>query len=208
MKKIIILSVALLCIGCGVRHNWKVMKNTQLILTGQDINLAKNIYGNPSDSFPAKKNGEKFYLWKVDRTEEVKGIETTSHSNAIAFAWGDTGIASASGNTNSFTQLVKGTWCIIGIKTDSNGKIIKTMYDGYDSDQTKHEPECWRYFSQSKQFCDSVVRNTQKTNHKITFLDCYRDDFSEIIPTPTWNIPQNYEEEHPPIKSKLEEFLE
>lgn len=180
MKKLLII-IGLACIlnGCffgGIRKNWKVMKNTQSILIGQSINVAENIYGTPSKTFLLPDGGTG-YIWTVDRTNEVVGVDTNATSFTNGWISQQTNYFGGQTSGRSSSRVVYGSSCYIAMKTDSKGYIMKAMNEGFNTDRiNRYEPECLAIFRNSRKFCNAVIRE----NPKKKMQDCWRKDYSRL----------------------------
>ncbi len=215
MKRVFVfLLLCSFCSGCffqavkGIRKNWKVMKNTQSILIGQDINVDKHIYGEPTKT--VKLSDGYGLVWGVDRTGEVVGMSGTVRTSGSAWfpgnnnnILGNTAFTSSSGRVAS--HVVRGSSCYIAIKTNFRGIITKAMNEGFQTDRiNSYEPECLAFFTNSRQFCNAVIR----ANPKQKMGDCWRTDYSALNkPYTNLVIPDTYKSRYVGTEEKHENFF-
>lgn len=203
MKKMILLCffVCLLCTACGgVRKNWKIMKNTQLIMVGQPINVAKNVYGEPT-SVRLLADGQTAYIWDIDHTNEERGISTTTSGST--YDWWGSSTATHSGH--SFSRKVYGGWCYLAVKVNKRGIITDTMNKGFHDQFAAYEPECAAFFKNSRRFCNGVQSLSKKSNKQ---GDCHRKDYTTVGPKDGFIIPGEYYKTPVKKKTDYEKFFE
>ena len=170
MRKILLLSLlGLFLTACS--SNQKVLRNTGIILQGEDIKIAEHIYGAPSEIRPAAKEGEKIYLWAVHTGTQVG---TISQEDTIFMGDKEQKV--------NRTSAVFAKLCYIALKTNSQGKIIDSIFDGFVG------PACASLYNRTLTFCNEVTKATRKVYKKpmggclISNYDKFREKRSFVIP--------------------------
>lgn len=175
-KILLILLITFLSCACGVRKNWKSVKNASWILQNQSIELAQNIYGSPNEVLSTKKGKNKIFIWGGE-VSRLRSITTSGETKRI----------STEQESLNETSILKYDYsCYIALKVDENGKIIDGIQDGFVSDVLSGK--CADLFLRSKEFCNEVNKLTWR-HKQIPIGNCHRSDISQreftdfVIPT-------------------------
>lgn len=179
MKNLFLLFIILVfSCACGVRKNWKSVKNATWILQNQPIELARDIYGMPSEVFPTTTGNNTIYIWG-NGVQRLKSISTD----------GTTTLATKNQETFHANSIARYDYtCYIALKVNANGKIIDAFQEGFESDALSQG--CRNIFLRSKEFCNTVGRFTKKQKN-VQIGNCHRNDISKKGYT-DFAIPPNY----------------